>query len=54
MPVKADLRAAQIEAVNDHKKKFAVARVLVQGRSQGACRFWIGLVNVTIYRGKFR
>jgi CRISP-associated protein Cas1 len=32
MPVKADLRAAQIQAANDPKKKFAIVRTLVQAK----------------------
>lgn len=32
MPVKADLRAAQILAANDSKKKFSIARALVQAK----------------------
>ncbi|MGA2790204.1 MAG: CRISPR-associated endonuclease Cas1 [Candidatus Bathyarchaeia archaeon] len=32
MPVKADLRAAQILAANDPKKKFSIARALVQAK----------------------
>jgi CRISPR-associated protein Cas1 len=32
MPVKADLRAAQIQAANDPRKKFAIAKALVQAK----------------------
>jgi CRISPR-associated protein Cas1 len=32
MPVKADLRAAQFQAANDPKKKFTIARALVQAK----------------------
>jgi CRISPR-associated protein Cas1 len=32
MPVKADLRSAQIQAANDPKKKFVIARALVQAK----------------------
>jgi CRISPR-associated protein Cas1 len=32
MPVKANLRAAQIQAANDPKRKFTIARALVQAK----------------------
>jgi CRISPR-associated protein Cas1 len=44
MPVKADLRAAQIQAVSDPKKKFTIARALVQAKIARSLQVldWLG------------
>jgi CRISPR-associated protein Cas1 len=44
MPVKADLRAAQIQAANDPKKKFTIARALVQAKIARSLQVldWLG------------
>ena len=44
MPVKADLRAAQIQAANDSKKKFTIARALVQAKIARSLQVldWLG------------
>lgn len=44
MPVKADLRAAQIQAANDPKKKFAIAKALVQAKIARSLQVldWLG------------
>ena len=44
MPVKADLRAAQILAANDPKKKFSIARALVQAKVARSLQVldWLG------------
>lgn len=44
MPVKADLRAAQIQAANDPQKKFTIARALVQAKIARSLQVldWLG------------
>ncbi len=44
MPVKADLRAAQIQAANDPKRKFTIARALVQAKVTRSLQVldWLG------------
>jgi CRISPR-associated protein Cas1 len=44
MPVKADLRAAQIQVANDPKKKFTIARALVQAKVARSMQVldWLG------------
>jgi CRISPR-associated protein Cas1 len=44
MPVKADLRAAQVQAANDPKKKFAIAKALVQAKIARSLQVldWLG------------
>jgi len=44
MPVKADLRAAQIQAASDTKKKFTIARALVQAKIARSLQVldWLG------------
>ncbi len=44
MPVKADLRAAQIQAANDPKRKFTIARALVQAKIARSLQVldWLG------------
>jgi CRISPR/Cas system-associated endonuclease Cas1 len=38
-PVKADLRAAQLKASEDERKKFAIANAIVRAKVRGAYRF---------------
>jgi CRISPR-associated protein Cas1 len=44
MPVKADLRAAQMQAANDSQKKFAIAKALVQAKIARSLQVldWLG------------
>ena len=44
MPVKADLRAAQIQAANDPQKKFTIAKALVQAKTARSLQVldWLG------------
>ncbi len=44
MPVKADLRAAQIQAANDPKRKFTIAKALVQAKIARSLQVldWLG------------
>jgi CRISPR-associated protein Cas1 len=44
MPVKADLRAAQIQAASDYNKKFTVAKALIQAKIARSLQvlYWLG------------